>query len=152
MNAVNEQAGHHWVAEQQCREVVVRAAVFVDARDYQAFAGLFTDDGVLERPGGTPVRGRAAILETYRLRPADRITRHLVTNIVVTSSGANSAHVKSYVLLWSGSEADAAGQFGRPAHERQVVGEFEDFMVETAIGWRISRRHARFVLFLESAS
>jgi len=138
------------VAEQACRDLVLQAAALTDSQAYEEFAALFCDDGELIRPGGQPLRGRAAIVESYRARPAGRITRHLVTNTLVQLDSDTAAHARSSVLLWTGSVSDGTGPFGRRAHPRQVVGEFEDSFELTANGWRIARREARFVLHVEA--
>jgi ketosteroid isomerase-like protein len=132
---------------QACRETVLRASAAVDANDAAAFAGFFTDTGVLERPNAAPVSGRDAIREAYAQRPAQRLTRHLVTNTVVDIDGPDSAQARSLVLLWAGNTNDTVGPQGRPAEGRQVVGEFHDELAHTPQGWRIARRKALFVLF-----
>jgi uncharacterized protein (TIGR02246 family) len=137
-------------AKQVCRDLVLQAAALTDTQQYEAFAALFADDGELVRPGGQPLQGRTAIVESYRARPAGRITRHLVTNTLVHLDSPTAAHAISTVLLWTGSASDEAGPFGRRAHPRQVVGEFEDRFVLTAGGWRIRRREARFLLHIEA--
>lgn len=134
------------LAEQACRDLVLRAAAATDAQRHDDFAALFAEDGVLVRPGAQPLQGRAAIAESYRSRPPGRITRHLVSNTLVVLASPTAARASSCVLLWSGRASDAAGPFGRPAHERQVVGEFDDRFVLTPQGWRIARRSASFVL------
>ncbi|WP_265288391.1 nuclear transport factor 2 family protein [Verminephrobacter eiseniae] len=63
------------LAEQACRDLVVQAAAFTDAQSHEDFAALFTEDGVLIRPGSEHIQGQAAIIESYRSRPAGRITR-----------------------------------------------------------------------------
>ncbi|WP_157268648.1 nuclear transport factor 2 family protein [Azohydromonas aeria] len=133
------------LAEQACRDLVARAAQATDSQRHEDFAALFTPDGVLTRPGGEPLRGREAIVASYRMRPAARITRHLVTGGVIELESPTRARGLSVVLLWSGDAADAEGPFGRPA-QRQALGEFEDEFALTAEGWRIARREARFVL------
>jgi uncharacterized protein (TIGR02246 family) len=136
---------HRLLAEQACRDLVVRAAHCTDSHRHEDFAALFTPDAVLTRPGGEPLRGREAILAAYRTRPAERITRHLITGSVIELESATRARGLSYVLLWGGETADAEGLSGRPAR-RQVMGEFEDVFTHTDEGWRIARRDARFVL------
>ena len=135
-----------WIAQQACRDLVVRAAACIDAQDYEAFAALFLPDGELQRPGDPPLHGRNAILAAYRARSVDRITRHVVTNTLVSFESDGVARVGSLVLLWSGSHASPAGPFGRPAQPRRVLGEFDDRLVLVSEGWRIARRIARFVL------
>lgn len=140
-----------WMAQQACRDLVVQAAACIDAQDYEAFAALFLPDGELQRPGDSPLHGRAAILAAYRARPADRITRHVVTNTRVDLESESLARVSSLVLLWSGSLTSPAGPFGRPAQPRRVLGEFDDRLVQVSEGWHIARRIARFVLVDEDA-
>ena len=134
------------LAREACRELVLRAAAAADANDPAALASLFTDDAVLVRPNAEPLRGREAIRQAYAQRAPDRITRHLVSNSLVTALSPLEASVRSLVLLWTGQGSDEAGPQGRPAHARQLVGEFDDELRLTAEGWRIARRVARFVL------
>lgn len=135
------------LAQQACRDLVLRAAACADAGDAQALAQLFAEDGVLVRPNAGPLTGRAAIHAAYAQRPSGRITRHLVTNTMVELDDPQSAHALSYVLLWAGVQDDADGPAGRPAAARQMVGEFADRFTRAADGrWLIQRREARFVL------
>lgn len=140
------------MAEQACRSLVVQAALLTDAQDHEGFAALFTEDGVLLRPGAQALQGRAAISDSYRARPAERITRHLISNTHVVLESGTRARATSSVLLWSGLANEADGPIGRPAQARQVVGEFEDRFVLTPDGWRLHRREARFILFLEHST
>lgn len=145
---MNQQA--IWMEKLACREVVERSVRHVDAGDADAFAALFAEDAALLRPGGAALQGREAIRRSYAARPADRITRHLVANTVVDIRADGLARACSYVLLWSGSADAPDGAFGRPAHARQIVGEFDDLLRRQADGaWRIQRREARFVLHAE---
>ena len=133
--------------ETACRDTITRTARRVDAQDYEGFAALFTEDGVLQRPGGEPLAGRAAIVAAYRARPASRITRHLLAGTVVDVQSADEAIAFSNVLLWAGDSGDEAGASGRPARGPQVAGEFEDRLRRCDDGqWRINHRVARFVL------
>jgi hypothetical protein len=68
------------IAEQACRDLVILAAKLTDAKDHKGFAALFADDGVLVRPGAPALQGYQAILDSYRTRPSERITRHLISN------------------------------------------------------------------------
>lgn len=141
----------HLLAQQACRDLVLRAAACADAGDAQALAQLFTEDGVLVRPNAEPLRGRAAIHAAYAQRPAGRITRHLVSNTLVEFDTPVAAQALSYVVLWAGAQSDADGPSGRPAAARQMVGEFADRFLRMADGrWLIQRREARFVLYRDS--
>ena len=133
--------------KEACRELVLRAATCSDANDAPGLAALFAVDARLERPDGTVLQGRQAIEASYRLRPAERITRHLVTNSVVDIASPVAARVRSVVLLWSGAATDPEGLQGRPANGRQIVGSFDDRCVLAPDGWSIAGRRAAFALF-----
>lgn len=135
------------LVEKACRDLVMDAAARTDAQDHAGLAALFTPDAVLVRPGAAPLQGRAAIEASYRERPAERLTAHLVCGIRLTLGGDARASAVTQVLVWSGSRADEAGPMGRPAAARQALGQFEDSFELTAEGWRIARRVARFALY-----
>lgn len=137
---------HSMLIKEACRELVLRCAACADAGDALGLAALFAADATLVRPDGTVLQGRPAIEAAYRARPADRLTRHFVTNSVIDIEPPDTAWVRSNVLLWSGSKIDHEGPQGRPAHPRQVVGAFDDRCLLTPEGWRIAQRHASFVL------
>ncbi|QHE90595.1 nuclear transport factor 2 family protein [Pandoraea fibrosis] len=138
------------LAKQACHDLVMRFVACNDRRDPQGLGALFAEKGVLVRPNGDTLVGPAAIAAAYADRPADRLTRHLVGNVLIDVTSPTSAIGSSTVLLWSGSAQDTPGPFGRPAQGRQVMGEFEDTFVRTAQGWRIARREARFTFIREA--
>lgn len=132
--------------QETCRELVLRAAERADGHDAAGLAALFAPDGVLRRPTGQPLAGRAAIEAAYAQRPRERLTRHLVTNTLVEVESPARATARSRVLLWAGSTEDAEGPQGRPLRGPQLVGEFADRFVLTDEGWRFASRDASFVL------
>src|SRR5690606_7623223 len=128
-----------------------RTALKLDANDLDGLASLFTHDAVVVRPGEEPLRGVEALIESYRSRPATHMTRHLVARSSVDLRGPDEAHASSNVLLWTATMDDSAGPFGRRAHSRQVVGEFEDTLRLCSDGlWRIAHRQARFLLHADA--
>ncbi|GAB1391440.1 hypothetical protein MASR1M6_36220 [Rubrivivax sp.] len=138
----------HWTDRMACRELIERSARCVDDGDARAFAELFTENAILVRPSGQALQGREAIFQTYAGRPPERITRHLVCNVVITLDAIDRASARSDVLFWSGSANAADSPSGRPADARQLVGAFADTLVRgTDGGWRIQRREASFVLY-----
>lgn len=134
------------LAERACTRLVLLAAAHVDRGEPAALAALFTPDGVLVRPGGATLQGRAAIQSAYEQRPAERITRHLVSNTLIDLVSDGEARAQSQVLLWTGSTSDVVGPRGRPASAGPVVGTFDDRFVKTPEGWRIDHRTASFAL------
>lgn len=136
-----------WMARLACRALIETSVQHVDDGDAAAFAALFAPDAVLVRPNGSLLEGRAAIQAAYAQRAADRLTRHLVTNVVVALHDEERAHARSYVLLWTSDRPEADPVYGRRADARQLVGEFDDQLTQRADGqWQLQRRHARFVL------
>lgn len=128
-----------------CQALVWRAAALIDGNHPEGLVDVFAEGAVLLRPGGTPLQGAAEIVRAYSARPAGRVTRHLVTNTLVEVESRSLARSRSYVLLWSGSDAGDAGQASRPAEGVQKVGEFDDTFALGPAGWRIARREARFI-------
>lgn len=138
------------VIKQLCTDLVIRAARTIDNQEYQALTSLFSLEGLLVRPGSEPLKGREAIYESYKNRPQSRITRHLITQTLVDVESTDCARGLSCVLLWSGSSADAMTTYGRPANNREVLGEFEDEFVRVDGQWHIARRVSSFVLYRDN--
>jgi ketosteroid isomerase-like protein len=133
--------------ERACERLVLDFAFFSDHRDYEALASLFTPDGTMARPSGAPLSGRAAILDAYRSRPADRMTRHICTNIRITVESPERARGFTYALLYTANANEPPERhLGIKADASHMVGEFEDDFVRTEDGWRIASRRARFVM------
>jgi SnoaL-like domain len=162
MNTVGSLPPERWLAEQACRDCILRAGAALDAGDYVAFSHHFARDGTLMRPNQTVLEGRDAILASYLQRPASRSTRHLLTNIIVDLESPTLARARSTVLLWSATrgpaERDSAISVdeggpaktalnGRCADPLQLLGEFDDMLARYEEGWLIAKRVARFVMF-----
>jgi uncharacterized protein (TIGR02246 family) len=135
------------LAERACERVVVATATCNDRRDWQGLAALYSPDGVVVRPNGQRVEGRAAIEAAYAAGPPDRVTRHMCTNVVVDVVSDDEAHAETTVLIVSGTRTDDPdATFGVLPSPRHSVGEFADRLVRTADGWRIAERRARIVM------
>ena len=133
--------------ERSCARLVVDSATFNDQRDWASLAGLYADDGVLVRPNGQRLEGRAAIEAAYAAGPPDRVTRHVCANVRVDVDGPDAAHATTVVLIVSGTRTDDPGvTHGIVPAEHHLVGEFADRFVRTADGWRIAERRASVVM------
>lgn len=133
-------------AEGLCRNLVIDAAEAVDGQKYEAFVGFFTEDAVLQRPGGEPMKGRAEILASYRKKNPDRLTQHVLCNHRVTVDPSGFAESTCKVLLYVSDRSRALLIEGRMADSKHQVGVFQDRLVFTAEGWRIQQRKAWFEL------
>lgn len=127
---------------QDCTALIARFAERNDARDADALAEMFVEDGVFARPTAPdkPVRGREAIREQFRARPAGRMTRHLCANTVVTVESATQASAHSYVLLFTAAHGEGA-PLPVQADGKQLLGAFRDLMVRDGDGvWKFKER------------
>ncbi|MGH9133048.1 MAG: nuclear transport factor 2 family protein [Ilumatobacteraceae bacterium] len=133
--------------ERDCERVVVASATCNDQRQFAALADLYTVDGVVVRPNGQRLEGRAAIEGAYAAGPPDRVTRHLCANVRVDVDGPDAARATTVVLILSGVRSDDPDvTFGVVPSERHLVGEFADRLVRTDAGWRIAERRATLTM------
>jgi ketosteroid isomerase-like protein len=129
--------------DRECQRLVVDSAAYNDSRDWEALAALYADDGVVARPNGDRVVGRAAIAESYAAAPANRRTRHVCTNWRFDLERPDAARGTTTVLVYSW-DADGAvdSKFGHQLDDRMLIGDFVDRFVRTPGGWRIAERRA----------
>jgi len=119
--------------ERACERLVVDFAYFGDLWEYESLGALFTENGTMTRPSRSVLSGREAIVSSYMATPAERVTRHICTNIRIMVESAHQARGLTSAIVYSKN--------GNPR-----VGEFKDEFMRTAEGWRIISRTARFVI------
>ena len=133
--------------ERACERLIIESANCNDRRDWAALAALYTPDGVVVRPSGQRIEGRAAIEAAYAAGPGERVTRHLCTNIAIDVDGPHTAHATTAVLIVSGVRSqDPEVTFGVVPSEHHKVGEFADRFERTDDGWRIAERRASLLM------
>jgi ketosteroid isomerase-like protein len=134
--------------ERQCERLVLRSLRLFDERDWQAYADLFTEDGVFIRANAPdePLAGREAIRAALGRRPSSRLTRHLCTNLEIDVLDEAHARGLCYLLLYAGDATQPQTAAGRPADAVQRIGEYHDEFLRTSGGWRISRRVGKLIL------
>jgi hypothetical protein len=129
--------------QRACSALVSRYAYLNDERSFDELAALFTHDAVLYRPSAPDqaISGREAILAAFRKRPADTMTFHVCSDILIDVDSHQAAHGRSRILLLSaGRPADGAiAQAGIP-----VPGVFVDRFTLTAEGWKFAERRGAF--------
>lgn len=122
--------------ERAITAVLLRYATAIDRRDWALFHSCFAADLEADYPGFGHWHDAEAITAFMaQAHAALGPTLHRLSNIVIEGEG-DEAIAQSYVdaLLMPG-EAD--GQV------HQAAGRYEDRLVRTAAGWKISRR--RFI-------
>ena len=134
--------------ERACHRLILDFAFFSDRREYESLAALFAEQGSMTRPSGDMLAGREAIVQSYRSKPATRITRHICSNIHITVESSDRARGITYAIVYSADSNQLPdGHLGIRSDSRQLVGEFEDEFTNTPDGWRFASRTAHFTMF-----
>jgi uncharacterized protein (TIGR02246 family) len=111
---------------EEIRTLLARYCFAIDSLDADAWADLFTEDGVFHYALGEPLVGREALRQFVSMVPGDR--HHLTMNELIEVDGDN-ATVRAYALVTKESPPVIS-----------AVGEYEDMLRRTADGWRFARR------------
>lgn len=127
----------------ECTQALYRTYHALDASDYEAVAAGFAEDGEWLRQGKL-LKGRGAIVEALRARPANRVTVHLIQNPVVDLEGEGEARL---VYLLTAYRHDAPSPLSGPAPlDRPLsIALQEERMVRTGGRWLVVRRSSRQV-------
>jgi hypothetical protein len=89
------------LAERACERLIVEFVRHLDLGDPRDVAELFTPDGAWRWPHGDRlVAGREALRDYFGSRPADRLSRRVTTNILVTVVSSTEAHATSYLTTY----------------------------------------------------
>jgi hypothetical protein len=83
-----------------CERLLMACYSLMDRGHYDASAELFSEDATWVRGEG-PVHTRKGILASLRRRPPQRLSRHFITNVVVTPLG-NYAEATAYMIALHG--------------------------------------------------
>jgi len=121
-------------AEMACQRLVVAAYSLMDQGRYEETAALFTDDAVWVR-GGKPVTGRVAILAALQQRPASDLSRHIITNILVTLSSDKEGTATATFMPLRGARRED-GSVAMPPITN--VGDLAYRFYRSVEGWRIA--------------
>ena len=134
------------IIEWECRQLALRFTAMSDRQEWQAACALLTEDAVFARPTDpdNPLVGREQIQAAFEARPAERVTRHICTNLVMTARSEMQVSGHLYALLYTGDRSDDETGI-IVADDKQLVGEFEDDYVRTEHGWRIAKRVGKLI-------
>ncbi|MGE6695902.1 nuclear transport factor 2 family protein [Sphingobium limneticum] len=121
-----------------------------DATIELAIEALFTHDAELSL-GAMEIEGRDAIVRFFTERAqtnraTDRATRHVATNHVARIIDANTAQMRSTVLVFSGS-----GSIPLPVNAPSGIADFADICVRSGDGWKYRHRIATTIFIGEGA-
>ncbi|WP_460062908.1 nuclear transport factor 2 family protein [Streptomyces sp. YKOK-I1] len=119
-----------WVAA-GVRAVIGAHTQAQDAGRTDEIVALYTPDGVLELPGTAPLQGHDALRAAFKGWEPTQPQLHLVSNTVVSSTGADEATAVSDVVFL---------QRGESGWAVQVVGHYDDTLRRVDGAWLLQRR------------
>ncbi|MDH6137686.1 hypothetical protein P3T37_007119 [Kitasatospora sp. MAA4] len=126
------------LAERACERLIVDFLRRLDLGDPSTVADLFTSDGVWEWPhDDRRVQGRDALRGYFGSRPADRLSRRMCSNVLVTVDGPDDAHATSYFATYR-----VDGYTGGMLAPRLPVnvGHYEDTFRRVEGSWLLATR------------
>ncbi|MEV5957571.1 nuclear transport factor 2 family protein [Streptomyces sp. NPDC051987] len=128
------------LAERACERLVVDFVRRLDLGEPSSVADLFTEDGWWEWPppgDGRRAEGRAALAAYFGSRPPGRLSRRVMSNILVTVTGPDTAAATSYFQTYRVDGHDGATV---PAGPPVQVGHYEDRFRCVDGGWLLASR------------
>lgn len=126
------------LAERACERLIIDFVRRLDLGEPGSVAELFTPDGVWEWPAGDRrVAGREELPRYFGTRPADRLSRRLMTNILVTVTAPATANATSYLTTYR-VDGYAGGML--PPMLPVNVGHYEDAFRKVGDDWLLARR------------
>lgn len=129
------------LAERACERVIVDFVHRLDLGEPDSVAELFTEDGTWEWPppgDGRRIRGREALGMYFGSRPADRLSRRLMSNVLVTVTSPDTATGTAYFTTYRVDDYRAGGPV--PAGPPVRVGHYEDVFRRVDGSWLIASR------------
>jgi hypothetical protein len=129
---------HLLLAERACERLVLDFVHRLALGDPGSVAELFTEDGSWQWPEGERrIEGRAALRAYFGSRPADRLSRRLMSNVLVTGASEDTADAVSY---FSTHRVDGYGGGIVPAGPPVQVGHYEDRFRRVDGRWLLASR------------
>jgi uncharacterized protein (TIGR02246 family) len=128
------------IEREAIRDLLARYAMAFDDRDWAGWEALWTDDVVFVVDGAA-IEGLPAVREFMMgCLPQDYVSKHLCgPSVIELGEDGVSARAKTDVV-WIAAN-----------YNNQIVARYEDTLVKTQAGWRISRRDERVVPFRPGA-
>ncbi|GAA1305386.1 hypothetical protein GCM10009647_023980 [Streptomyces sanglieri] len=126
------------LAERACERLIIEFVHKLDLGDPGDVAELFVDDGVWEwAEGDRRIQGRDALRAYFAGRPADRLSRRMCTNILVTLTSETTATATTYFTTY---RVDGYANGFVPARIPTQVGHYEDTFLKVNDLWLLRSR------------
>jgi SnoaL-like domain len=126
--------------EHLCRRLSLEFARLNDQGRYEELAELFSEDGVFYRPLAPDIAlsGRKGILEDFRRKTANVLSRHMCSNVLIDVLDAHNAVGETYFTVyhqeWVGTERP------REFSGTIYVGGYKDSFCKIGALWQIKER------------
>jgi hypothetical protein len=134
----------------ECEQLFLNIAWLTDHGPHQDIAMLFTEDGEFDRDG-VRIKGRVELIDLYAKRPISIMTRHLVSNLNVIPLSDEQATCRAYVTIYRYKSSDSSKPtLPLKCNGPEVVNEYEDQMVKTSDGWKVSQRVMKMMIQLNN--
>lgn len=129
------------LAERACERLIIDFVHRLDLGEPSFVAELFTEDGVWQWPeDGRLVKGRDALRTYFGSRPADRLSRRMMSNVLVTVASPDTSEAISYFTTY---RVDGYGGGVIPAGPPVQVGHYEDTFRRVGGTWLLASRTLR---------
>ena len=114
------------LAERACERVMLEYARCVDSGHASEMADLFTDDGEWIGDDGRGMHGKEEIRAGFSARQAltRRQSRHVITNVLITIGGPDSASGIAYLINFRHDSQGPVADKPAPADHPKFVGEY----------------------------
>lgn len=133
------------IAERACERLIIEFVRQLDLGNPSSVADLFTPDGIWAWPAGDRrIAGREALRDYFDGRPADRLSRRMCTNILVTVTSPDTAAATTYFATY---RVDGYSEGLVPPRPPAQVGHYEDTFRKADGIWLLATR----TLFLSFA-
>ena len=127
------------LAERACERLILEFVHRLDLGRPSSVADLFTPDGAWEWPyDGRRVEGRDALRDYFGSRPADRLSRRMCTNILVTVDSPSTATATTYFATYR-VDGYTEGTL-LPPRLPANMGHYEDTFHKMRDSWLLARR------------
>ncbi|MFF7973507.1 nuclear transport factor 2 family protein [Streptomyces sp. NPDC007905] len=126
------------LAERACERLIVEFVHRLDLGEPASVAELFTEDGCWRWPeDGRRIEGREALRAYFGSRPADRLSRRLMSNVLVRVISPEAARAVSYFSTY---RVDGYAGEVVPAGPPVQVGHYEDTFRRVDGAWLLASR------------
>jgi hypothetical protein len=138
------------LAERDCLRLMSDYCRHLDQREEEAFVDLFTESAVFTKatPPAYEDRGREAIRATFRKRPPDILSRHMMLNHVIDIDGDETARGFAVGVVARGNRDRE--DWPMPLRGVELVMEYRMVFAQHGDRWRIARCDTQRLMDVEA--